>query len=185
MLFPRSQLSKLGAEELNNVNKEKMEEFVQELKANPSAGKKHKTVTGEWSFQDGTPQFLTTLEYPEGAASVAAELPPFAGGWGASPDPIQYCLFGLAACFAVTFAATATTEGVHLRRLRVTAENWMNLQKQMGVSQEDIIERVRFTIDADADVPREQMEELLRLTEERCPGTECVTRSIPFEARLG
>ncbi len=162
-----------------------MEEFVQELKANPSAGKKHKTVTGEWSFQDGTPQFLTTLEYPEGAASVAAELPPFAGGWGASPDPIQYCLFGLAACFAVTFAATATTEGVHLRRLRVTAENWMNLQKQMGVSQEDIIERVRFTIDADADVPREQMEELLRLTEERCPGTECVTRSIPFEARLG
>lgn len=169
---------------MNNVNVQKMREFAEELRAKPEVGKKHKTVTGEWSFEEGTPQFRAALPYPGGQVDLAAELPPFAGGWGTRPDPIQYCLYGLGACFAVTFAATATEQGVALKKLRVTAENWMNLGKQMGVSAEHIVERVRFTVEADADVPRERMEELLRLTEERCPGTECVTRILPFEARL-
>ncbi len=169
---------------MNNVNASKMQAFVEELKANPDAGKKHKTVAGDWSFEEGKPQFRAVLEFPAGRANVEAELPPFAGGWGTSPDPIQYCLYGLAACFAVTFAATATSEGVALKKLRVTAENWMNLQKQMGLSKENIIEKVKFTVDADADVPASKMRDLLRLAEERCPGTECVTRSVPFEARL-
>jgi uncharacterized OsmC-like protein len=180
----RSTLCWRRGKSVNNVNAQKMEAFTDELRAKPEVGKKHKTVTGEWSLAEGTPQFRTSLEFPEGRVDLAAELPPFAGGWGTSPDPIQYCLFGLAACFAVTFAATATSEGVTLKKLRVTAENWMNLQKQMGLSKEDIIERVRFTVEADGDVPRERMEELLRLTEERCPGTECVTRVLPFEASL-
>jgi uncharacterized OsmC-like protein len=169
---------------LNNVNARKMEEFVNELKAKPEIGKKRKMLMGEWSLEEGTPQFRATLEFPEGKVDLAAELPPFAGGWGTSPDPIQYCLFGLAACFAVTYAATATSEGVALKNLRVTAENWMNLGKQMGVSKENIIERVKFTVEADADAPREKMEELLRLSEERCPGVECVTSAVPFEASL-
>ncbi|MFQ5986740.1 MAG: OsmC family protein [Thermoplasmata archaeon] len=161
-----------------------MEAFVKELKANPEAGRKHKVVEGEWSFNERTPQFGAILAHPEGETAVVAELPSFAGGWGTSPDPIQYCLYGLAACFAVTLATTAASEGVILARLRVTAENWMNLEKQMGVSQKDIIERVRFTVEAEGDVSQEQKEELLRLTEERCPGTEVVTRVLPFEARL-
>lgn len=169
---------------VNNVNAEQMNAFVAELERDPAVGKKHKVVMGEWSFPEKTTQFRATLEYPQGKAALAAELPPFAGGWGTSPDPIQYCLYGLAACFAVTFAATATSKGIALKRLKVTAENWMDLRKQMGLSKDAIIERVQFTVDAEADVPRERLEELLRLTEERCPGTECVTRSIPLKTQL-
>lgn len=169
---------------MNNVDGKRMMEFVSQLKADPGVGKKHKTATGEWAFEDGTPQFRATLEFPTGTSAIAAELPPFAGGWGTSPDPIQYCLFGLAACFAVTFAATATSEGVSLTKLRVTAENWMDLGKQMGLSKEPILERVRFTVEAEGDAPRAMMEKLLHLTEERCPGAECVTRSLPLESRL-
>ncbi len=44
---------------------------------------------------------------------------------------------------------------------------------------------MRFTVEADADVTQERMKDLLKITEERCPGTECVTRVLPFEARLG
>lgn len=174
----------VGGDDVNNVNAGRMREFVEELRENPEVGKKHKTVTGEWSFDEGTPQFHTALEFPQGKVDLRGEMPPFAGGWGTSPDPIQYCLYGLAACFAVTFAATATSEGVALKKLRVTTENWMNLGKQMGVSEEDIIERVRFTVEAEADVDRGRLEELLRLSEERCPGMECVTRILPFESRL-
>jgi uncharacterized OsmC-like protein len=168
---------------MNNVNAAEMQKFVAALQKDPALGKKNKRVTGTWSFTENAPQFSAELEYPKGKVTVNVELPSFAGGWGTSPDPIQVCLSGLAACFAVTYAAVATAEGVKLTKLHVTAENWMDLRKQMGVSKDNIIERVKFTIEA-AGAPRETLQRLVKLAEERCPGTECVTRAIPLTTEL-
>jgi len=168
---------------MNNVNAAEMQKFVAALGKDASLGKKNKRVTGTWSFAEGTPQFSAPLEFPKGKATVNVELPAFAGGWGTSPDPIQTCLAGLAACFAVTYAAVATAEGIQLTKLQVTAENWMDLRKQMGLSKDDIIERVRFTVEA-AGADRKTLSRLLKLAEERCPGSECVTRAIPLETVL-
>lgn len=168
---------------MNNVNGGEMQKFATALRADPSLAKKNKRVTGSWSFAEGTPQFSAQLDYPKGSAVVKVELPSFAGGWGTSPDPIQVCLSGLAACFAVTYAAVATSEGVALTKLQVTAENWMDLRRQMGVSKDNIIERVKFTVEA-AGAPREALLRLVKMAEERCPGTECVTRAIPLTTEL-
>ncbi|MHB1261401.1 MAG: OsmC family protein [Thermoplasmatota archaeon] len=168
---------------MNNVNAAEMQKFVAALAQDASLGKKNKKVTGTWSLKDGTPQFSVPLEFPKGKATINVELPPFAGGWGTSPDPIQVCLSGLAACFAVTYAAVATAEGIRLTKLQVTAENWMDLRKQMGLSKDNIIDRVKFTVDA-AGADRATLQRLMRLAEERCPGSECVTRAIPLETVL-
>jgi len=168
---------------MNNVNIQEMESFVSTIQTDPAQAKKHKRVTGSWVFEQGTPQFVSTLEYAKGKVVLNAELPPFAGGWGTSPDPIQYCLYGLAACFAVTFAATAAKEGVMLMNLEVTAECWMDLRKQMGVTNENIIDRVKFTIHADGTAQNE-LERIVALAKERCPGTECISRNIPLEVEL-
>jgi uncharacterized OsmC-like protein len=168
---------------MNNVNVAEMQRFAAALSKDAALGKKNKRVTGTWSLIEGTPQFSVPLEFPKGKATVNVELPPFAGGWGTSPDPIQVCLSGLAACFAVTFAAAATAEGVQLARLQVTAENWMDLRKQMGLSKDDIIDRVKFTVEAEG-ADRATLQRILRLAEERCPGSECVTRAIPLETVL-
>ncbi len=168
---------------LNNVNAAAMRAFVDTIQKDPKEAKKRKGVTGNWVFDAGQPQFVSVVEYAKGKVELKTELPAFAGGWGTSPDPIQYCLHGLAACFAVTFAATAAGEGVPLTRLSVTAENAMDLRKQMGLSTDPIIERVRFTVDC-AGPDRATQQRLLKLTEERCPGAECVTRSIPLEVVL-
>jgi uncharacterized OsmC-like protein len=168
---------------MNNVNLKKIEEFLSVIENDPTQAKKNKVVTGSWVFEEGKPQFASTIEYPKGKVVLNTELPPFAGGWGTSPDPMQYCLHGLAACFAATFAAAATDEGVELSKLEVTAENWTDLRKQMGVSEENIIDRVKFTVRAEG-ASREQMEKILSLAEKRCPGVECVTRLIPLEVEL-
>ena len=167
----------------NNVNAQEIQKFVEAVENDPSQAKKNKRVTGSWSFEHGKPQFVSTVEYSKGNVALKTELPPFAGGWGTSPDPIQYCLHGLAACFAVTFAATATSEGVELKKLEVTAENWMDLRKMIGLSKDNIIEKVKFTVHAEG-ASQDVLQKILKLTEERCPGTECVTRSIPLEAEL-
>ena len=165
---------------MNNVNVQKMEKFVQEIQEDPSQAKKHKQVSGSWIFTEGEPQFVAELPFQGGNLTINVELPPFAGGWGTSPDPIQYCLGGLAACFAVTFAATASGEGMRLSNLNVKAENWMNLQKQMGVGNANIIEKVRFTVSAGG-VSDQDLDRLVMLTKERCPGVECITQSVPLE----
>lgn len=168
---------------MNNVNTEEIKKFVSILKKDPSQGKKNKRITGKWVFEEGKPQFSAKIEFAKGSIVANTELPTFAGGWGTSPDPIQYCLYGLAACFAVTFAATAASEGIQLTKLEVTAENWMDLRKQLGLSKDNIIQKVKFTVLADG-ASRKKLEKLLKLTEERCPGTECVTRKIPLEVEL-
>ena len=65
----------------------------------------------------------------------------------------------------------------------MTAENWMDLRKQMGVADENIIEKVKFTVQAEG-APRDELEKIVALTEERCPGVECLTRAIPLEVEL-
>lgn len=168
---------------MNNINVESMRKFALLIQEDPAQAKKEKAVTGSWVFEEGKPQFASTVEYAQGYVLLNAELPPFTGGWGTSPDPIQYCLYGLAACFAATFAGTATNEGVKLSRLEVTAENWMDLRKQMGVADEKIIEKVKFTVHAEGG-SREQLEKITALAKERCPGTECITRTIPLDVEL-
>ena len=168
---------------MNNVNLPEMQKFVATITKDPTQAKKNKRVTGSWILEEGKPQFVSTLEYAKGRVVLSAELPPFAGGWGTSPDPIQYCLYGLAACFAVTFAATAASEGVRLTNLEVTAENWMDLRKQMGLASENIVDRVKFTVNADG-ASRDKLEKLMALANERCPGVECITRTIPLELEL-
>ncbi|OHE16296.1 MAG: hypothetical protein A2X96_03385 [Syntrophobacterales bacterium GWC2_56_13] len=168
---------------MNNVNLPEMQKFVATIRKDPTQAKKNKRVTGSWILEEGKPQFVSTLEYAKGRVVLSAELAPFAGGWGTSPDPIQYCLYGIAACFAVTFAATAASEGIRLTNLEVTAENWMDLRKQMGLASENIVDRVKFTVNADG-ASRDKLEKLMTLAKERCPGVECITRTIPLELEL-
>ena len=167
---------------MNNVNE--METFIASIQEDPNQAKKEKQVTGSWVFEEGKPQFVSKLAYGKGDITLNAELAPFAGGWGTSPDPVQYCLYGMAACFAATFAAAATSEGVQLKQLTVTAQNRMDLRRQMGLAGENIIEKVKFIVAAQG-ASRDELEKLVTLSKERCPGVECVTRTIPLEVELG
>lgn len=167
-----------------NVNTQAMQDFVAQVRKDPAAARKHKQVEGAWNFAEGQPQFQAEVEYAKGKAQLRAEMPPFAGGWGTSPDPIQYCLYGMAACYATTFVASAAEQGVALAKVRVRAENDLDLRKQVGLGKDPIIQRVKFTVWAEG-APRETLQRLKQLADERCPGVECVTRAIPLETVLG
>jgi uncharacterized OsmC-like protein len=169
---------------MNNVNTQAMQSFVDAVQKDPAQAKKQKQVSGSWVFEEGKPQFVSTLEYAQGNVVLEAELPAFAGGWGTSPDPVQYCLYGLAACFAAVLVATASGEGVQLSAVKVTVKNWMDLRKQMGLGDENIIENIKFSVQAEGTAP-DQLEKIVALAKERCPGVECLTRSIPLEVELG
>ena len=169
---------------VNNVNVEAMKRFAEEVQLDPSLAKKKKRVEGEWSFEEGRPQFVATLGHAGGETSVETDFAPFMGGEGLAPDPIQYCLYGMAACYAGTFAGLAAAQGVALRRLHIAAENSVDLTRSMGLSDNPVVEQVSLKLRVDADADETTLAELERLAKERCPGVYCLTHPIPLETGL-
>ena len=169
---------------INNINAQAAGEFVEQVKAEATLAKKAKRIEGRWSFTEGEPQFSATMSHQTGDTTVRADFAPFMGGEGLAPDPIQYCLYGLAACYAGTFVGVAAAQGVVLRSLSVTAENRVDLSRSLGLSDNPVVEQVTLTVDVDSDADQGTIEELERLAGARCPGVYCLTNPIPLETRL-
>ena len=168
---------------MNNVDMERAGAFIEEVKEDGNRAVKAKKITGTWNLQEGRPQFNAVLEHAAGKTAVEADGPPFLGGSGSKPDPVQYCLFGLAACFAQTFASVAAEKGVRLTQLEVSAENKVNLAKALGLSEEPIVESVKLTVLASGS-DDSKLWEIEKLARERCPGAYCLTRPIKLETEL-
>ena len=168
---------------INNVNLEKAGAFVKEVKQDKSKAAKVKIVEGTRNFEDGKTQFTANLNHPQGSTVIEADGPPFLGGSGIKPDPVQYCLFGLAACYAQTFASIAAEKGIKLNELKVSVENKINLSKALGLSDESIVENVKLHVNASSE-GMESLDEIKRLAEERCPGVYCLTNTIKLNVEL-
>ncbi len=168
---------------INNIDLEKSAAFVEEVKKDKGKALKVKKVQGIWNLKEGNVQFVSTLEHAQGSTLIEADGPPFLGGSGKKPDPVQYCLFGLAACYAQTFASISAERGIRLKKLEVSAENKVNLSRALGLSDEPIVEKVVLNVKA-AGEKGENLDEIKRLAEQRCPGVYCLTNPIKLEINL-
>jgi len=168
---------------LNNINLDKVGAFVEEVKKDKSKAIKIKKVEGSWNFEDGNPQFAAILEHSGKSTVIDSDGPSFMGGSGIKPDPVQYCLFGLAACFAQTFASIAAEKGIELKKLKIAAENKVNLSMALGLSDEPIVEKVKLIVEV-SDVDKDKLKEIEQLTKERCPGVYCLTNPIKLDIEV-
>lgn len=169
---------------LNNVNVETLRSFAEQAEKDPPQAKKSKKVEGDWILEEGQPQFRATLEFPKGKQLVETDFAPFMGGWGSRPDPVQYCLYGFAACYASTFAVMASLEGIQLKKLHVTAENKIDLSRTLGLSDNPIVEKVQVTLTVDSDASQEKLEIVEKLAFQRCPAVYCLTNPIRLETQV-
>ena len=168
---------------IDNVDMENAGVFMEEVKKDKSKSIKIKRIEGSWDFREGKPQFASTFEHANGSTVVEADAPPFLGGNGIKPDPVQYCLFGLAACFAQTFASIAAEKGVELKKLKVAAENKVNLSRALGLGNEPIVEGVKLIVEV-SDVDKDKIKEIEQLAKERCPGVYCLTNPIKLDIEV-
>ena len=169
---------------MNHMNLEAMARFMEEVKQDYSKAKKSKKIECSWNFNEGEPQIEAKVLHPRGETILRSDFAPFMGGEGLVPDPIQYCLFGLAACFAGTFMSMATMMGIKINDLRVSAENFTDLSKTLGLTDNPIVERVKIVITVKSYAKEEQLKELEKMARERCPGVYCLVNPIPLETEL-
>ncbi|MBI4619138.1 MAG: OsmC family protein [Desulfobacterales bacterium] len=169
---------------LNHMNLEGVKIFMEEVKEDYSKAKKSKRIECTWNFDEGKHQIESKVQHPRGETILRSDFAPFMGGEGLAPDPIQYCLFGLAACFAGTFMSMATMMGIKIQDIRVSAENFVDLSKTLGLTNNPIVEKVKITTIVKSDAKEEELKELERMAHERCPGVYCLVNPIPLETEL-
>lgn len=163
---------------MNHVNMESLTKLMEAIKGDSANGKITPKVTGKWMFEEGQPQFRSEVEIEGGTFTVDADMPTSLGGWGSAPGPLHYCLYGLASCYAFTFAALAAMEGVALRKLEVETEGHIDVSKVFGLSDDPIVEEVRWRVVVDSDADDQTIERLKKLAQERCPAVYCLMNPI-------
>lgn len=170
---------------INHIDLKRLNETIQRIKKDPSKAKKVTKIEGEWILKSiNAPQFRAEIQTEKQKFTIGADQPTSLGGGGTRLSPMHYCLYGVAACTAATFATVAATEGVKLRKMRVTVEGHMNFSKTLGISDNPIVEEIKLMITVDSDADDKKIEALKRLVEERCPAVFCLTTPVKMTVEV-
>ncbi|MFZ5434053.1 MAG: OsmC family protein [Calditrichota bacterium] len=162
------------------VNLEAIMKFIGEVKKDPSLALKTKTVSGDCNFKDGEPHYAATVVFPKGEAVLSSDQLPFMGGTGMAPDPILYCLYGTASCFAGTMMLIIAQRNLQVDSLKVTVQNKLNLNKPLGLGEARLVEGVWITLEYTGTATQAEMDSAVLEAEETCPGAYCVRNPIPL-----
>jgi uncharacterized OsmC-like protein len=165
------------------VNLQAIEKFAAEVEKNPAAGTKEKSVAGECNFGDG-PHFSATVEFAQGKTTLTADNPPFMGGSGSAPDPVNLCLFGTASCFAGTMMAIIAQRGLSVHKLTVSAHNRINFHRALHLGNRPPVEEVWLKLEYSGDATQSDMHVAMNEALETCPGAYCISRPIPLTAEV-
>jgi uncharacterized OsmC-like protein len=168
----------------NNVNLAAVGALVERARTDRSAAKLRKRVEGNWSFRDGSPQFTATVAHGDRSSVLHADMAVPFGGAGLAPDPLQYMLFGLAACYTATLVMIASREGVDLGDVRTVAENAVDASRTLGLGTGPLVEHVSVRVTVNAAVDDTTLSRWAQTAREGCPFAFTVANAVPLETRV-
>ncbi|MGR8921496.1 MAG: OsmC family protein [Gammaproteobacteria bacterium] len=118
--------------------------------------------------------------------ALVVDEPPALGGGDAGPNPVELVLAALGACQEITYKAYATALGIELRSVSVRLEGDIDLRGFFGV--DDSVpagfQRIRGTVDIDADAPAEAIAALKAAVDAHCPVLDVLSRPVSVELAL-
>ncbi len=164
--------------EVNRVNLGTFDSTVEEARKEPESALKSLKVEGRWRLGERGPQFESELKYENGRAILYADEPSFLGGGGMSVNPIQYCLFGIASCFAATFAKWAAEDSVELEELTIRVEADLDMSRSFGLTDNPILRKMTLDLSAKTEASDEEIARIRQITLERCPAYYCLTEPV-------
>lgn len=164
---------------VNRIDVDKFNETVEKARKDPATGKKTMEIEGEWRIDKTGPQFESKIKTENaGEITLQSDETLILGGCGTAPNPVQYCIYGLIACYAATFAKWAAIEGIVFRSFKIKATANIDLTRAFGVTENPILEHLKWEMIVDTDASMEKLDRLNEIAKERCPGYYCVTHEI-------
>jgi uncharacterized OsmC-like protein len=171
---------------INNVDLDKVGETTESGKKEKLTLRKPVKLYGEWNLDLSKGyQFRTELSYEKGKQIIEIDSPSFLGGNGNRLGPMAYCVAGITSCFIATFVTLASSKDIRLSKLNVNAQCNINFAKTFDVADEPITEGIEFQIEAESpNADKEQLQDIIRLAEERCPAMYSMKHEIKVNAIL-
>jgi uncharacterized OsmC-like protein len=167
---------------INRIAVDKFSETLQKVKDDPSKTKKVIEFEGNWEIGRTGPQFSTKINSERGGEFLIQSDEPVAlGGGGTAPNPVQYGLYGIASCFAASFAKWTAMEGIVLNQFKIKVRADMDLSVSFGISHEPAIpiyESIKFEIIVDSGMSMEEIQKFNEIAKQRCPCYYCLTTEI-------
>src|SRR6266487_4734310 len=169
---------------ISNTDLDKVAQTVANGKKDKQSLRKPVKLHGEWNLDPSKRyQFRTELSYEKGKEAIEIDSPSFLGGNGNRLGPMAYCVAGITSCFIATFVSVAATKGIRLTKLNVNTECMINFAKTFDVADEPITEGINFQIEAEStNADKEQLQELVKMAEERCPAMYSMKHEVKVNA---
>lgn len=164
----------------NNLNLAVLAGVVQRGAVDPDAFKMHKRVEGAWSFTDATPAYSAPMAHGDRTTVLSVDVAPGFGGAGLAPDPLQYMLTGLGACFAATVVAVAALEGVDLSELSVVTEQDVDVARVYDMGDGPLMEQITVTVRVVTDVDDQTLARWEQTARAKCPFAFTVINAVPL-----
>ena len=164
----------------NNLDLGVLAAVVERGQSDPGVFRMHKRVEGTWSFAAGTPAYTASMAHGDRETSLSVDVAPGFGGSGLAPDPLQYMLTGLGACYAATVVTIAAMEGVELSELRVVAEQDVDVARVYDAGDGPLIEQITVTVTVATDVDDQTLARWQQAAREKCPFAFTVINPVPL-----
>jgi uncharacterized OsmC-like protein len=112
--------------------------------------------------------------------------PPVLLGKDIGANPVEYALAALAGCVTTGLVYHAAARGIELDEVESAYEGDIDLRGFLGMADEvrNGFEGITITFKIKSDAPREQIEELVKIAQERSPVFDIVTNPVPVTVRL-
>ncbi len=164
----------------NRINIEVFKETIEKGKKDRSSYLKSLEIEGTWRLgANSGPQFETKLKTEKaGEVLVQSDETIILGGGGTAPNPVQYCIGGLLACFSATYVKWASMEGIELKSFKIRSTANMDLSAALGLTENPPLSNLRIELEIESDEPLEKLLEINEIAKKRCPGYYCLTHGI-------
>ena len=165
---------------MNRINIDVFKDTIKKGTDDPSSSLKKLEIEGIWklSEQNG-PQFETKLNTEKaGEILVQSDETIILGGGGTAPNPVQYCIGGLLACYSATFVKWASMDGITLDYFKIIGTANMDISAALGLSENPAISNLRIELLIESEAAIEKLLEINEIAKKRCPGYYCLTHGI-------
>jgi uncharacterized OsmC-like protein len=177
---------------INGVNVDELKNTIKSMKEAPVIAKFNFRANNQW-INGGHNRTIIKDFYGiqkehrhEATFTLDADEPPLLLGTGKGPNPVEYLLTALAACVTSALVYHAAAKGIKLNSVESRVEGDIDLQGFLGISK-DVrkgYQGIRMYFKIDADVPDEQLEELVQLGPTYSPVFDSITKGVPVSVQL-
>lgn len=177
----------------NGVNVEELFKSIDALKGMPSLATFRFSLNNRWIDcglnRSSIKNFygIAQEQSREKTFTLEADEPTILLGKDQAPNPVEYLLHAVAGCVTSSIVFHAAARGINIQSLESRVEGEVDLRGFLGID-ENVprgYKKITMTFKIKADVPDDQLEEIIQMGKTYSPVYNTLTRGVNVEVKVG